>query len=237
METRYLKFVTLLIITTFVIFGCKTTKIPKITKIVSSQLIEIGEYKLLQESLSKIPYLNKNVIIFQDLQGNQQEFTISESDLFKTDSAFLYKYDVIEAGDTITYQYTVESKRFYIKNKELDIIFSFNLRATPYRKDPETRYVADVVEVGYSKPNNNNSSRRVFFHVLNQRSWPEINSALGGAIMKHSDTVKILDKDFYNVYSNEYYQDPKLKIYFNYEFGILSFTDRNNKLWRFKSFK
>ncbi len=189
-------------------------------------IIDIGEYTLLEESIAALPYLNKTSITFVDSLANQVEFSIQEFDLLQIDSAFLYKYNVYEPGDTVLYKYAGEIKRFKLQNDSLGMVFDLSLRARPYYEDPEQGYVADVLEIICSNPDSENSYSTVFYHVVDRRTWPFYipSEVISG--------IEIIERLFYDVYLGLY---DKSEVYFNFEYGIVSFTDRDENLWRFES--
>lgn len=187
---------------------------------------DIGEYRLLDESISKLPYLNKTKVTFVDSLNNRIDLTINEADLFQTDSSYLFRYDVFEEGDTVRYLYFGENKTFQLYNDSLNIHFSHELRARPYYMDPEKQYIADVLSIWLRNPENQNRLHGVFYHVVNQRTWPTASETV------YSPSKVLLDKVFNDVYYSDYANSIS-EVYYNYEFGIVSFTDRDGKTWRF----
>lgn len=56
------------------------------------------------------------------------------------------------------------------------------------------------------------------------------------SFIEHYDEIKILGKKFYDVYSNEksFFPDKIIRIYYNKDYGIVSFIDNDGKQWRIK---
>jgi len=203
---------------------------PHIEEEENLNIIEIGEYKLLEESILSIPYLNKTSVTFVDSLNNNVEFIIDELDLFQTDSSYLYGYNVFEEGDTVRYLYFAEYKFFRIYNDSLNISFSHRLKAHPYHGEPQNRYIADVLSIWWRNPDNQYQSHSVFNHVINQRTWPLIYEP------EFYPSIDFFDEEFKDVYYSDY-QDPKSEVYYNYEYGIVSFSDIEGKVWRFENFE
>ncbi|MBK8081455.1 MAG: hypothetical protein IPK25_14950 [Saprospiraceae bacterium] len=111
----------------------------------------------------------------------------------------------------------------------MKIKFDLSLRAAPYYHEPKNEYVADVLDIFIKDPNFGLVSRQVFSHVTNKRTWPEI---LDNEL--NSEKV-IFNRIFYDVL-NSGILNPLSKVHFNYEYGIVSFTDFSGKLWRFERF-
>ena len=191
--------------------------------------IDIGSYDLLDESLEKLPYLNIEELVFIDSSDNRVSFIVNERPLFESAGATLIKYDVFEAGDTVLYRYKSEIKSFDIENDSLDMRFSMSLAAKPYYPEPENQFIADVLNIYCNNPDPNITSSQVFYHETNTRTWP---------ITWNSDVIEeieIMGRSFTEVYNVDFIS-PISVVHFNYEFGIISFTDMNGKLWRFESF-
>jgi hypothetical protein len=191
--------------------------------------IDIGSYTLLPSSIDKIPYLGKKAIVFVDSNFNEIVFEIIEfpvSQLYRVTS---YRYNVYSPGDTVTYHYLTQSKSFSFIQDSLKIEFNLILGAMPYYSEPKSEYVADVLNIWMKDPNVAFTRRQVFSHVTNQRTWPEI------WINEWSSEKVILNRIFYDVFRNVF-SNPLSKVHFNYEYGIVSFTDFSGKLWRFERF-
>lgn len=190
--------------------------------------LDLGEFKLLDDSINKLAYADQSKIIFVDSLGNEVEFTISESDVFEGESTS-YRYDVCEIGDTVRYIYRGENKFFIINNDSLELNLRLWLDVEAYIQ-PEVRdsnYIADFLEIYCRTPDSQTTRRLVFSHIINARSWPEEESY----VMPISD-IEIYGKTFSNVLKMTY-KTEITQVMFNYEFGIISFTDLRDKLWRF----
>lgn len=193
--------------------------------------IDIGSYHLQPESIEQIPYLGKSEIVFVDTIGTEVVFNIEEEDLFESIGSKYYTYDVFEEGDTVVYEFNTEVKRFKLESTALDMQFSLSLRATPYYLNPESEAVADIMEILLPTPNSPSFyEQQVFRHEVNTRSYP--NSFNNEPIPE----IELLGRTFTEVIWNDY-ANPISQVYFNFEYGIVSFTDYNGKQWRFEELR
>lgn len=193
--------------------------------------IDIGSYSLLPESIAKIPYVNQSGIIFVDTFGTEVFFSVEEEDIFESNGSNYYRYDVFEEGDTVVYEFNTEIKTFNLESTALGMQFRLRLRAMPYYADPESEAVADVMEVSLPFLNSPNfSSQIVFRHEVDTRSYPtSFNN-------EPIPEIEIFDRTFTEVIWNDY-TNPISQVYFNFEYGIVSFTDYQGKQWRFEDFQ
>jgi hypothetical protein len=109
--------------------------------------------------------------------------------------------------------------------------FRLRLRAMPYYADPESEAVADILEISLPFLNSPNfSSQQVFRHEVDTRSYPESFNN------EPIPEIEIFDRTFIEVIWNDY-TNTISQVYFNFEYGIVSFTDYQGKQWRFEDFQ
>jgi len=195
-------------------------------KNMETAVFDVGTYRLLQESIDAIPYISKNGIVFVDANQNETSFSLTESDITTSNGARIYRYDVFEQGDTIRYNYIKEIKTFTAQNDDLNMTFEMRLEAQPYKLDPASKAIADVLEIYLLNPENSTLSL-LLSHEINTRDFPESFNNV------RIEQKEILGELFYNVYESDF-GTLQSKIDFNPEFGILSFTDKEGSLWRLK---
>ncbi|HMT55103.1 MAG TPA: hypothetical protein PKD16_18855 [Saprospiraceae bacterium] len=188
--------------------------------------VNIGSYKLLQSSIDAMPYLGKKSIVFVDSSANEMVFVINESPILEG-NVTLFTYNVYQAGDIVNYHYSRQYKTFLISNDSSGLEFICSLESTPYYTEPQKKFVADVFNVIIKNPNDQNSFRQVFYHITNQRTWPITTNT-----PPISEKI-ILNRTFQDVLIDDF-TNPLSIVHFNYEFGIISFTDFDGKLWRFE---
>lgn len=196
-------------------------------------LIELGNYDLLPESLALFPYLGKTKAQFVDALGMEIVLDISESSEGTNYSTGTYfRYDVYEVGDTVRLNYAKEGKYMKLRNDSLDFFFNVGLVAEPHHQFLEENFVADRLNIRFNKTGEFSSNSIVFFHTINQRTWPEISS-----MPDTLATIDLLGREFQTVLHNSTFgYTPKSDVYFNYDFGIVYFTDHAGKAWRFDKF-
>ena len=187
----------------------------------TSEPIYIGEYTLLNTSLEKFPYTDKSMATYADSLGNTITLSIYEHPLFMSRGT-LYRYDVFMEGDTVMYSYEAEYKSARLFNDDLDLSFQTRLHARPFYSDPESRTVADVLEIFLKDPDKPNSASQVFNHLVDKRTWP-ISSGSSAALLP---TYTIHGVTYDSVFHVDYYE-PLSEVYLNYAQGIVSFTDFN----------
>lgn len=192
-----------------------------------NEVVEIGDFELLQSSLDRIPFTGKTTVRFADENGNVVPFNIVETEALLPIEKQLVKFNYFEQGDTVFLNHTSQTKRFTIFNESFDLTFNFTLSATPYAPDPENGYVADVVNIFCVDPDNDLNASQVFYHETNQRTWPTTWNPTP------LDSLTLIDSTFTEVYNNDFVM-PKNVINFNYEFGILSFIGVDGRLWRYE---
>lgn len=191
--------------------------------------IDLGQFDLLPESFDAIPYQNKTEIIFIDSFQTETTFKLEEFDLFYVERN-LYRYNVFELGDTIIYKHRGQKKLFYADNGALGMRFTIGLKAEPYDQDPSIGAVADILKIGWIDLNNLDDGVTIFIHEVNIRTFPESTND------DPIEEKEFIDKLFYNVFTDNF-PSPKSDVYYNFEFGIVAFTDKTGKLWRFKEIR
>lgn len=192
--------------------------------------IDIGDYSLLPESIEQIPYLGFSEIVFVDSAGSEAVFSITEQPLFQSSGSKYFKYDVNEPGDTVHYSFRTEIKTLQMDCVDLNMKLRLSLSAKPYYTDPESEAVADIMEIFLQNPSIPGSSSQVFRHEINTRSYPETfnNEAI--------PEIEFLGRSFQDVIWNNYFM-PLSQVYFNFNHGMVSFTDHDNKVWRFEELR
>ncbi|HQV67376.1 MAG TPA: hypothetical protein PLO48_11245 [Saprospiraceae bacterium] len=221
---RYFFFATLILV-----FSCsKDTMISDMDNEMDDKYnVNIGSYNLLQSSIDAMPYLGKKSIVFVDSSANEMVFVINERPVSQYKSATLYKYNVYEVGDTVKYHYSSQYKTFLISNVSAGLEFICSLESKPYYNEPKNEYVADAINIMLKNPNEEFTFNQVFYHITNQRTWPITTNT-----PPISEKI-ILNRTFHDVLIDDF-TNPLSIVHFNYEFGIISFTDFDGKLWRFE---
>jgi len=110
-------------------------------------------------------------------------------------------------------------------------MFNLRLAARPYASDPASETVADVFTLYFAgEINGIPRTQSVLSVVLDQRTWPH-----NFYKNKHFDDINFHDKTYKDV-TGCTFRSALSKVYFNYDFGIVAFTDREGKQWIFDKF-
>lgn len=225
-ERRYSHFPIIVLLFTLllgaILFSCKKEE-PEFS------YKDLGLFHLLPESIEQLPYKDKSLVVFSDSLNNKVNFNILEGDDISTYMSSIQHYNVFEEGDTVIYDYRSESKSILIFNDSLAVKLGIYLSAEPLYQTPDIDVVADVLSLKYFNLNSQNSSTQVLKHIMNLRTWPTLY------YIPLIAEIEILGVTFYNVVDNNVSQHEST-VKFNYEFGVISFIDRQGKLWRFEEF-
>ena len=151
-----------------------------------------------------------------------------EYQLFQT-VGYYYNYDVYHKGDTVKYSYSYEQKSYSLRNDSLKISFQLNLESNPHYEGPMRKFVMDILHIIYWDTIPPLYGNQVFFDIVALRTVPYPWETI---LIPEKE---ILGKIFYDIVDIVIGM-PKSIVYFNYQFGIVSFTDKQNKQWRFESF-
>lgn len=195
--------------------------------------VNLGEYELIEESKLFLPYENFNEIIFENVTGNELNFEIIEAESWNGDGSISKTCsEISEPFAQVNYQYNSEFKSAKIVQDSLDIYFYILLSAIPYRIEPESGKVADIVRVSLKSPIDSEGGTILLQFKAAERSYP--SDFYDAQII---ESVELNNREFKNVYFNETEYNGKIyKTYFNKEFGLIGITDQEGNLWRFKEF-
>lgn len=141
----------------------------------------------------------------------------------------MFKYNVFENGDTVTYCYDADFKFISIKNDSLNMQFELSIRSSPYYDDPESGFVADIMNIFcQGQIQGSFSLSQVFNAMIDQRTYPFATNS-----NEIYAEMNIFGKTFLNVEKTNFI-DPKLVLFYNPTEGIVGFNDLSGKSWRFE---
>ena len=197
-----------------------------------TEIVDLGEYRLLASSVFAIPYLGKKQVQFRDSLGQSIIFKIEEQDFYLPDHPYsLIRYGINQPGDTVRYHYRPESKKFMLRNDSHKLNLELEIQATPYYSDPASLFVADILKVYYKISNASSTfGYQVFSDYTSLRTWPvtpTTTNQLGKRTFFGRTFSDVLQSAFPNSIA---------ELYFNDEVGIVAFTDADRKTWRFDQF-
>ena len=185
----------------------------------------IGDYTLMPSSRESIPYQSDANLIFKDDENNEITLTFREelNGLESTDNATTracpcnpdFNQMIKAKGEAYSYFLTEPLET-------LNMRFLIALSIQPFYG--EDMLTADILTVSLSDEQDNSSYSGLFNVLVDRRdltddfvSWYQTSPV---------DSIQILSKTFYNVFSDE-----TGNTWYNCENGLVAFKDRNETLW------
>ncbi|MFK8054842.1 MAG: hypothetical protein AB8F78_01880 [Saprospiraceae bacterium] len=187
-------------------------------------IVDAGIFELLQESIDQLPYNGVDSISFVDEDMNILVFRISVSPA----SAFLIsdtQYDVNIPGDTVLFKYGAEVRFLDLVNDSLNLRFGVNLYASTFGKESyKPTKVADLMKIWFIQYGEPRVSGLVLEDYINLRTSEIVPDTI------IYEDVEYYGREFKDAFCTPF-EDPVSYVCFNYEIGIISFTDLDGKLW------
>jgi hypothetical protein len=213
-------FLSLLVFFLFATLSCQKDAVPiPPTKRPPIQEIIIGSSELADTSYTFVPYIGKTAVVFVDSFGEKLTLNIEP---FKRSmgTLTLYKYNVFEQGDTVRYVSSYESYSTHLTNYEQQLDIWLFLKANlsiekEYHDELNIIFIEGVLG-------------KWGFYL---ETYPQMSEHLLPPVKL--DTYTIFNKTFTLVYKNQY-NNAKYKVYYTTTEGIVSFTDKTGKWWRFE---
>jgi len=183
----------------------------------------IGEFSLMPESRNSIPYENELKIYFIDSLDNEVYFEFDEENqgLQQTSMSASKRCEcnpsIWEAknADTKSYVYIISEPQQLLNMK-----FLIHLSPNPFHGDDFL--VADVLSISLNDATDSTSFSGLMDILVDERNLTE--KYINWYEITKLDTVQIGDRIFNDVYANN-------NVFYNYEFGLVAFLDRQSKLW------
>lgn len=185
----------------------------------------LGEYLLLTGSRNSIPYQADTTLYFRDASNNEIMFTLRNSPevYTRTDQSTTRRCPCNQDFDQII-NASGDAFHFLLKQPDLslDLSFLLNLHTQPFHG--QECLVADVLEISVQDKNDTGSYGGVLRILVDPRN-------LTGEYLKWYrdlpvDSIELLGSTFYDVYS-----DANNEVWYNFEDGLVAFSDRQDKLW------
>ena len=189
--------------------------------------VGIGSFALLETSRAAVPYYDKSSVTFVDSAGNELTFAITAFDNKSTQGCY-WKYNVHETGDTVRYCYETTADNIWLKNESQNLILQVQLEAFPSYADPESGKVADILNVLIRDAAKTNTYHQIFNQTIDHRNYPELDDSNTTYAQ-----ITFWSQEFSDVVKTDFTLPPYL-LYYNWELGIVAFTDHDGKLWRLK---
>ena len=198
--------------------------------------VYLGSFTLLPSSIHQIPYHHNDKVVFIDALGEEMKFDISSLPPISYDSVTFSHYGVIDPLDTVTYVYSGQFLVTSLINESETIRFRTELETQPYVSETDVGRVGDLFSIGVVKIPEVVLGYSVYYEYIDFRTYPSFPH------VSTTDSMVILGRTFFNVKENflpplNINSYPDFDIKFNNEFGIVSFIDESETLWRFDRFE
>jgi hypothetical protein len=131
------------------------------------------------------------------------------------------------SGEETHYLFRYELKEYVISSDTFGMKLTVHVYAAPYPRDPIPGFVADKFAVFATVPNSSEYFSIVFQAILDPRTWPEAFDYI-----TELGEVEIFDKPFDNVL--QLFAPLDSNAMFNYDVGVVSFSDVSGKQWRWE---
>lgn len=188
---------------------------------------DLGPFNLLEETRTQLAYHDQESVFFVDENSASAGFDIIHAETPGIDSLNVFVDNVYDDSTGVRTTYVSQYLDDTLRSAALNLEFIVRLRARPNLANPGSRDVGDWVEVWTKEPGAD-AFRKTFETVLNQRSWP------GDELTPPVDEVTIFNRIFQEVWMHQVAGGPG-EVWFNRQYGIVSFTDGSGRQWRFQN--
>jgi hypothetical protein len=177
------------------------------------------------------PYLKKPSVVFEDSAGNQLVLKVYRT-LNDTSTATIPHYNVHKLGDTVNYYYPFIADKIILQDDAKTYHFDLDLSQKFDVSNRDSIKTIDGLIIFLLQPSAHTYEYEVYFKVINLREdtppvdyWPT-------NIVEPLRTF--LGTTFLNV-EHTPFGHPKAVVYYNTTYGIVAFSDYDNKIWRIKT--
>ena len=190
-----------------------------------------GDFTYTQKSLDSVPYLNKTTIVFRDSLNQEIEFTVTD----KGDSDWhwvFWGHCASNYYDTVNYDFNAKAREIEIKNDSINFYFTLYISTL---LDFEYFQEYDLLFINHNYADSNSFQNLEI--MTDQRSIRDKDAEKINSPILFETEFEIFEKTYHNVYHNKY-MDMYFanKLYYNSEYGIVSFKDNSGKRWVFERF-
>ena len=188
---------------------------------------DLGQFSLSEETLFQLAYHEREKVFFVDENSASISFDIIQMETPGVDSLDVFVDNVYDDSTGVRSSYSSQFLDDTLRSAALNTEFIVRLRARPNLANPGSRDVGDWVEVWYKSPQVS-GFEKVFETVFNQRSWP------GDELTLPVGEITIFNRIFQDVWVHQVPGAPG-EVWFNRQYGIVSFTDGSGRQWRFQN--
>lgn len=191
-----------------------------------------GSTTYTEKSLESIPYLDKSIVIFKDSLNQEIEFIVK--DLGDKEASWEFPGNCeTNFNDTILHRLDVKLRKIELNNDSIEFhfgIYIITLLDWDYFRKYDKLFV--VHNIGDSIFLQN------FEMVSDRRDVPEKQAEeINFAVNTLEPEIEIFGETFQDVYHLKFFDKyAPHKLYYNIEFGVISFKDNTGKRWVFERF-
>lgn len=187
--------------------------------------IDLGEFSLLQESRQSIPYTGNQRIYFRDELQNEVYFDFSEENTGYTSLVYYGMPFEYECNDSVLMQQlSAEGDAFWYNLTEPQHLLNMTLHLELNSISNIEDYLEGVDFLEFlSGTEDYNERFRLVEVIVNRR---DLSDEVVNKYPTSVDNLYLGGKKYNNVYTNK-----TNSAYYNYEQGILAFTDNEGKFW------
>lgn len=169
-------------------------------------------------------YHGRDSVVFEDSLGNELALSVR---------SFLNLTGTVtwSEGDSVIYEYTYSGDFIRLNDDSLKYLFWIDLKPTFYTPDfyPDSIEALDALSISFGQ--SINFGYGVFYKIIDLRAYNNsVNLGISN-IIEPSRTF--YGTTFFEV-EHTPYEDNKFRLYFNKTYGIVAFSDLNDKFWRLK---
>ncbi len=189
--------------------------------------VDLGEFSLLQKSRQSIPYIGNQIVYFKDELQNEIYFVFSEENIGYASIVHYGNLAEYECNDSVILQHQSATGDAFIYNLTepqhlLNMTLHLRLDSNTQSLEFNDLLSGDFLTLSSGTEDDNHRYTLVQTLVDRRNLSDEIVSSYPTPI----ENVTLGGKHFSYVYTNE-----TNSAYYNYEQGIIAFTDNEGKFW------
>ena len=181
--------------------------------------------------MDSVPYLNKTTVVFRDSLNQEIKFTVTD----KGDNDWHWTLPgncETNYYDTIFYDFNAKAREIEIKNDSINFYFTLYITTL---LDWENFQEYDLLLINHNLADSNGFQNLEI--MTDQRSITNKEAEKINSTILFETEFEIFEKTYYDVYHNKYMDIYFAnKLYYNSEYGIVSFKDNSGKRWVFERF-
>lgn len=187
----------------------------------------VGEFHLLENSISCIPYGNDLKLIFQDSIGNQVSliFDYNNGGFGSIENDFVTSCEYDNLLEKVYHaKYDFYKYNIFDEADSLKIKYYLYLYTNPFSREFGNTKISDQLAI-YERSVRDTTTFFSEFSILVNRRDLSMEEEIQYFPQSTSKLI-LFNKSFTNIYSNN-----KSTVFYSFELGLIAFRDHDNKLW------